>query len=255
MSKRVKKADFVETAKKAIETENWNLLIENARAFMDHIGRPLSIEEFKNVCGIHITEKHTGKMTGMFSLSTSCLMNEECKKHMAVKGAICEHCFANSLLKQRKTMRPALQQNFKILNAIVIPVELWPILNVRFFRTESFGDLGSAVHCMNYFNFMYRNPETKFGAWTKNYKFVKAAIEEYGYKKPKNVQLVIGSLFLNIQLNIKLFPYADKVFTVYDKEYLEKHTEIIINCGKRHCLSCLNCYRDNDVIYINELLK
>ena len=255
MSKRVKKADFIETAKKAIENENWNLLIENALAYMDHIGRPLSIDEFKNVCGIHITEKHTGKMTGMVSLSTSTLENKECECHAAVKGSICEHCFARNLLNQRKSMNPALEQNYLILNSVVIPVELWPLLNYRFFRNESFGDLGSTTHCMNYFNFMYRNPETKFGAWTKNYKFVKAAIEEYGYKKPKNVQIVVSSLFLNIQLNIKLFPYADKVFTVYSKEYLKEHPEIKVNCGKKHCLSCLNCYRDNDVIYINELLK
>lgn len=255
MSKRVKKADFVEIAKKAIESENWNLLIENARAYMDYIGRPLSIDEFKNVCGIHITEKHTGKMTGMLSLSTSCIENQECKRHMSVEGSICEHCFANSLLKQRKTMRPALQQNFKILNAVVIPVELWPILNVRFFRTESFGDLGSATHTMNYFNFMYRNSATSFGMWTKNYKFIRAAIEEHGYKKPKNVKIVVSSLFLNIQLNIKLYKYADKVFTVYSREYVKEHPEIVINCGKRHCLSCLNCYRDNEIVYINELLK
>ena len=38
-------------------------------------------------------------------------------------------------------------------------------------------------------------------------------------------------------------------------KYLKEHPEIKINCGKRHCLSCLNCYDDNDIIYINELLK
>lgn len=141
MSKRVKKSDFYEIAKNAIQNEDWTTLINNALAFKNHIGRPLSIDEFKNVCGIHITEKHTGKMTGMLSISTSCIENAECKRHMSVEGSICKHCFANSLLKQRKTMWPALQQNFKILNAVVIPVELWPILNVRFFRTESFGDL------------------------------------------------------------------------------------------------------------------
>lgn len=252
---KMKKSDFYEIAKNAIQNEDWTTLINNALAYMAMIKRPLSIDEFKNVCGIHITEKHTGKMTGMLSISTSCIENAECKRHMSVEGSICQHCFANSLLKQRKTMRPALQQNFKILNAVVIPVELWPILNVRFFRTESFGDLGSAVHCMNYFNFMYRNPETKFGAWTKNYKFVKAAIEEHGYKKPKNVQIVVSSLFLNVQLNIKLFPYADKVFTVYDKEYLKGHPEVKINCGKRSCLACNRCYRKDSEVYINELLK
>lgn len=255
MSKRVKKADFIETAKKAIESENWDLLIENARAYMHHIGRPLSIKDFRDVCGIHITTEHTGKMTGMVSLSTSTLKNKECECHAKVAGSICEHCFARNLLNQRKSMNPALEQNYLILNSVVIPVELWPLLNYRYFRNESFGDLGSTTHTMNYFNFMYRNPETKFGAWTKNYKFVKAAIEEYGYKKPKNVKIVVSSLFLNIQLNIKLFPYADKVFTVYTRQYLKEHPEITINCGKRHCLSCLNCYEDNEIVYINELLK
>lgn len=255
MSKRVKKADFVDTAKKAIENRDWNVLISNALAFKNHIGRPLSIKEFREVCGIHITTEHKGKMSGMVSLSTSTLENKECECHASVKGSICEHCFARNLLNQRKSMNPALEQNYLILNSVVIPVELWPLLNYRFFRNESFGDLGSTTQCMNYFNFMYRNSETSFGMWTKNYKFIRAAIEEHGYKKPENVQIIVSSLFLNIQLNIKLYKYADKVFTVYDKAYLKEHPEIKINCGKKHCLSCLNCYRDNDVIYINELLK
>lgn len=252
---KMKKSDFYEIAKKAIEDKDWILLINNARAFMEHIGRPLSIKEFREVCGIHITTEHTGKMSGMVSLSTSTLENKECECHAKVAGSICEHCFARNLLNQRKSMNPALEQNYLILNSVVIPVELWPLLNYRFFRNEAFGDLGSVTHTMNYFNFMHRNSSTRFGMWTKNYKYIRETIEKHGYKKPKNVQIVVSSLFLNIQLNIKLFPYADKVFTVYDKEYLEKHPEIIINCGKRHCLSCLNCYEDNEIVYINELLK
>lgn len=138
---RKSKAYFEAIAQEAIKSENWDLLIENGRAYLEYTGRPMSIKEFKKIMGVHIATDHDGKMTGIVSISTSVKLNEDCAKHAQVDGSICKYCYAGAILDRRKNMNPALEQNFKILNSVVIPVDLWPLLNIRYFRNESFGDL------------------------------------------------------------------------------------------------------------------
>ena len=75
-----------------------------------------------------------------------------------------------------------------------------------------------------------------------------------GYKKPENLNIIISSLFINKQLNISNYNFADKVFTVYDKKTATDRN-ININCGARDCSTCLKCYTKNDIKVINELLK
>ena len=54
------------------------------------------------------------------------------------------------------------------------------------------------------------------------------------------------------------FDFIDFVFTVYSASYALENN-ININCGAKHCLTCLKCYkgmnRNKSVIYINEILK
>ena len=66
--------------------------------------------------------------------------------------------------------------------------------------------------------------------------------------------IIVSSLFLNTPIDINAWWFADKVFTVYTKDYIEEH-HIEINCGAKACLRCMLCYKHNDVKYINEVLK
>ena len=46
---------------------------------------------------LHITTNHTGKMTGMQSLSTSCKTNPNCAKYSKVEGSVCQKCYGRNL--------------------------------------------------------------------------------------------------------------------------------------------------------------
>lgn len=75
-----------------------------------------------------------------------------------------------------------------------------------------------------------------------------------GYKKPANLNILISALYINKSIDINKFPFADKIFTVYDKKYISDNN-ITVNCGARDCSTCLKCYTKNPVKYINEMLK
>ena len=62
------------------------------------------------------------------------------------------------------------------------------------------------------------------------------ALETMKIKKPKNVNIIYSSMFINKQVECD-YPFVDKIFTVYDKDYI-KDNKININCGGRSCLSC-----------------
>ena len=254
IGKVLKAADYKKMAIRAVEDGNFEEAFKAAEKYIDLIERPLTYDELKKMCGVHVTVNHTGKMSGMVSISTYCGENPYCLQHSNVCGSICEHCFAQTLTKCHTSMVKPLSLNLKILSSVIIPAKVWPLLNVRFFRFESFGDLASVVQVINYFNLCRRNPETKFALWTKNYKFIKEAIEA-GNTKPDNLVIIVSSLMMNIQLRKELYPYADKIFTVYESEEAAAKNNACINCGKRHCLTCGRCYRKDTETYVNELLK
>lgn len=251
---KLKMSQIKNLINEAIAAGDYEAVLKLAEEALNRKNRPFTIDECKEFLGIHITVKHTGKMSGMFSISTLCEENPKCKEHAAVKGSICEHCFAMSLVNMRKSMKKPLKQNSDILNNIVIPVNYWPALNVRLFRFESFGDLASDTQVINYVNLCKRNPDTKFALWTKNYRFIKEAIDA-GNEKPENLVIIVSSLMLNVQLQKRFYPYADKIFTVYENEEAAAANNACINCGKRHCLTCGRCYRKDTETYVNELLK
>lgn len=220
--------------------------------------KKVTLSNAKKEIGLHFTTNHSGKMEGMLSLSTCCANNETCKRRAAVKGSICSHCYAMRQMKVYKNMIGCLTKNFDVLSSSVIPVDRMPILNCLVFRFESFGDLGNVNQVKNYFNLCYKNPNVRFALWTKNLWFVKQAIED-GYEKPSNLTIVFSAMFVNqiIKLDrIKAaFPFVDKVFQVFDNEYIENN-DIVINCGANNCFTCQKCYhKDNGIDVINEKLK
>lgn len=206
-----------------------------------------------------ITWNHGGKMEGMISLSTSPLVNEYCRKRSENDKLVCKHCFSMNLQKMRKELREKLLRNTDLLTSVIVPVDEMPLLNVAYFRLESFGDLQPGrkgeIQITNYFNLCNKNKHVSFALWTKN-PFVIAAAIKNGLKKPGNLIVIYSSPCLNTQIDIeklvKVYPFIDKVFTVYDKDHAGN---VEINCGANHCMSCLKCYKKRTTKIIREKLK
>ena len=106
---------------------------------------------------INIT-KHTGKMEGIPSISTSCILNARCQKRVDCNKSICHNCFAHSYMKFRKELREAMERNFHILTErLLTKKEIEDLkINSSFFRLEAFGDLNNNIQLINYINICRR---------------------------------------------------------------------------------------------------
>lgn len=220
-------------------------------------GEKLTAEDRIILCSAidnSICKNHTGKMENLWSVSTSVMLNEQCRKNAQNKDFICSHCYAISLLKMRHSLEDKLSINHQLYTSCVLPVDCLPQLNCLYFRFESFGDLNNETQVINYFNICRKNKHVKFALWSKNPQFIEQAINE-GHKKPKNLVIVYSSPILNIKADaiMKKYSFIDKVFTVYDSKTI-KEQDITINCGGNACFSCLRCYASREKI-INEKLK
>lgn len=210
-----------------------------------------SITAFEKRTGIHFTRKHTGKMSGMISLSTSVKDNPICKARAAVPGSICSHCYAAKQMEYYPGMRAAMKRNLDILSTTII--DSWPEIDpgkYPYFRIESFGDLMNVTQAINYINLAASNPDIKFAWWTKNPQFIAQAIAA-GHKIPKNLVIVQSSCFVN-HADAAAYDFINHVFTVYDKGHAG---DVNINCGARNCKTCGRCYSKRTGKNVNELLK
>ena len=201
-------------------------------------------------------KNHTGKMAGMWSLSSSVLMNPHCQKRAENPNCICHYCYAGRMLAMYKTLESKLAKNTELLTKTLISEAFMPRLNCIFFRFEAFGDLNNETQVMNYFNLCHANPFTRFALWTKNPWIIQSAIEQ-GAVKPENLNIIYSSPALNCRADnmLNLYPFIDKVFTVWTKDYLANHPEIKINCGKRKCMECGLCYLKNNIVFVDEIKK
>lgn len=205
---------------------------------------------------LHITKKHTGKMEGMQSISTLSFNNPLCQKNKKIEGSICQKCYVVKALRYKNNQK-AFIENAEILTKNKIPLEFLPIINAAYFRFEAFGELINETQLINYINICKKNKNTSFALWTKNYKMILDFFNKH--KAPNNLTILLSSLFINNPLNIENFKHLKiknlKVFSVYDKEYIQNNN-IKINCGSKKCITCLKCYKKNDKTeYINEVLK
>lgn len=213
-----------------------------------------TVESFKKEFGVHICTNHTGKMTGFASLSTSPIVNTFCQNRSKCKGSICAMCYSMKMQKMYSELDKVLIKNHRVLTSQIIPVEKMPIMNYLMFRLEAFGDVQNETQIINYFNLCKRNPRVQFTIWTKNTAIFKRVFEN-GNRKPKNLIIIVSSPMMNTALKIENYPFADKVFTVYEKDYA-LNNGIKINCGSKSCAACGMCYnKNNRTVYVNELLK
>lgn len=199
------------------------------------------------------TYKHTGKMEGMTSLSTYFGKNPFCLAHREIKGSICEKCFVPSALRFKNNDGKYIE-NYNILTSREITTDEIKSLkfdNLRFVRLEAFGDIANAQQMENYVKICNYYKDTRFTLWTKNPLQVNLGLH---HEKPKNLTIILSSLMINKEVDASGWWFVDKVFTVYDKKYIEENN-VKINCGARDCLGCMKCYKKNNIKKINEVLK
>jgi hypothetical protein len=205
-----------------------------------------------NYSPIHVSDSMSGKMSGIPSISTSCLVNPICQQRMKDGSSICAHCFAETTLRRYTAAGKAMESNFYLLSESVLPLDLLPVFaNVAIVRIESFGDVANINQAINYANICKVNPSVMFAWWSKNMPIIKKAFDIVG--KPSNVVMVESSEKLN-HAKAKSNEYVDKVFTVYDKQTIADEN-IEINCGARCCATCRNCYRKDSADMVKEQLK
>ena len=202
-----------------------------------------------NLSPVHVSDGMTGKMKGIPAIRTCCSVNPICIARMQNGNSVCAHCFAETTMKMKPTVRDATTSNFYLLTESILDLDLLPRFgNVRIVRIESFGDVANVNQAINYLNICRVNPNQVFAWWSKNMNIIKTAIELVG--KPENVILVESAPILDAEIEPSN-EYVDKTFTVYHK----KDDDAFINCGGRSCVTCQRCYHKETETKIREALK
>lgn len=213
--------------------------------------------EFERETGLHICTNHTGKMKGMWSLSTSPL-NPICEARSRDPESICSKCYSRNMQEMYSELSKCLLKNAEILTGRILEPDEMPKLGNKLgmFRFEAFGDATSELQIVNNFHITEANPDVHCALWTKNPEFIKRAMENYGITKPENLVIIGSSSKINVpQMDYQKYDFIDYIFTVYDKPFIAEHN-IDINCGGRSCRSCKKCYLKTHTEYeIREQLK
>ena len=123
-----------------------------------------------------------------------------------------------------------------------------------YFRFESFGDLNNDIQLTNYMNIAKTFKNCNFALWTKHYNLLLTWLKNH--KAPKNIRLILSSPKINGSINDMLLD----VFKKYHKNTISFNVtsnkkDSNINCGKRKCINCLNCYKKGVANNVLELLK
>lgn len=222
-----------------------------------NIKNPSIADEIKVINMLNITTL-SGKLTGFFSVNSSPACNERCKARAKNPKLVCNKCYAFSTINRYKGTYLALEYNTLILSNHLFSVDTLRILALPttngFFRLESHGDVVNVTHARNYIRLVKTHNYLKFTVWSKNLDLWRDAFILEG--KPDNLKFIASSPEVN---KIMIVPndckwFVNKVFTVFTKKFARENN-IDINCGSRCCATCLLCYSDNNVFYINELLK
>ena len=260
--------DNNDTAAATISNFFSQMSIDHFTEYLKDISRyktSVTHERYKTILNYLFCDDHTGKMQGMISCSTFVKYNAFClARRNNCPGCICDHCFAYDQTSAYITQAEKLKKAHVFLTTIELSEKDIPDIDINkypFFRFESFGDIANVLQFKNYCTIAGKLDQL-CTLWTKNPGIVQAAIND-GVIIPDNLRIGLSSLYVNkpeIE-KAKRYPFIRFVFTVYDHEYAAAHN-IDINCGARHCLSCMNCYGEHlnnygngNVLVINELLK
>lgn len=211
----------------------------------------------------HITiSDHQGKMTLIPSISTNKWMNEQCKRmsESCNPDCICTHCYVDKTMAMYPRLEGSLTNNTEILAKRELTTsEIREIakyfLNVAIARFESFGDLNNETQLLNYIRIARAARHTKFALFTKQYKIVLDYFKS-GRKFPDNVTLILSSPFIDHVLHNSFIDqfkqYHRRVITF---TVTRDKTNPKINCGKRRCVECRNCYDARNPKDVIEYIK
>jgi hypothetical protein len=156
-------------------------------------------------------------------------------------------------------LEKSLENNTAILTRELTFSEIKEIakcfLNTSIVRFESFGDLNNETQLLNYIRIARAARHTRFALFTKQYSIVRKYFES-GKRFPDNVTLILSS------------PFIDHVLTEsFVDAFKQYHRRVItftvtrdkdnpgINCGKRRCIECRNCYDAKNPKSVIELIK
>ena len=149
---------------------------------------------------LSVSQGLTGKMAGMSAITSSMLCNEYCEKLRSIPGTVCGKCYTLKYLQSRPSVDKCYRENTELLTKSVIPIHQLPFINAAMCRLETFGDIVNATHLQNYINLRKKNSHCMFSLFTKNYTVVFQYFKTH--KQPKNLSIVISSLFLNEPFDI-----------------------------------------------------
>ena len=193
--------------------------------------------------------EHQGKMTLIPSISTNKRLNEHCKamSESCNPDCICTHCYVDKTMAMYPKLEGSLTNNTNILaKRELTSSEIKEIakvfINTSIVRFESFGDLNNETQLLNYIRIARAARHTRFALFSKQYKVILDYFKS-GKRFPDNVTLILSSPFIDHVLHssfvdqFKQYHRRVITFTVTrDKE------NPAINCGKRRCVECRNCY-------------
>lgn len=206
--------------------------------------------------------KHTddSKMDCMLSISTNKFLNANCKALYEKQGTICQHCYVDKFMKQYKDIEHCLTHNTEILTNRILTIDELNYFckvfqNQQIVRFEAFGDLINETQLINYNNIAKTCKKTKFALFTKHYNIVLRYLKS-GHKLSNNIRLVLSSVYLDSELNVMLL----NVFKKYHSNTItftvtKDKNNPSINCGKKHCIDCRNCYDNKKPVNVIELIK
>lgn len=218
---------------------------------------PITKEILESLC-----LNHSGKMSGMVSISTSVLLNKICQFRQQQPGSVCGKCYSQAYNMYRHSLAAKLEKNHHLYTEKIIPYSLIPILNYSYVRFEAFADLNNVTQAINYLNIVKKNKHCNFAIWSKNPGILYAAYKKFHFKRFKNLIVNYSSEFINKPNTeiVKQFIMKDgksminHVFTVFTAAYAIANN-IVIHCGNSICIQCLRCYMRKSGVYVNEILK
>jgi hypothetical protein len=132
-----------------------------------------------------------------------------------------------------------------------LPIDQIPVINARFARLQSFGELISRQHAEKLAAIARANPGTSFSLWTKRPQIARLV------SWSENVILVYSVAMIDPPDSALRVPKGfHKVYAVYSKGSGQTPCGRDPATGKdRPCLSCIRCYvKDNGQDVIRQLL-
>lgn len=206
---------------------------------------------------IFVTTKHTNKMEDMFSINTSTVKNEFCRK-AGKTDTICKLCYARNLEKfygHGNGFIQSYKNNGDLLSKGLLSDEdvqnvIKKLKKKDIIRFHAYGELINIVHLYNYIKIVNAAPDKIFALWSKRTDLIKKLTPDI---KPKNLITIYSTPRIDV-INPPIPTGFDKVFTVYSRKFA-KGNDIDINCGGNNCFTCRRCYTVGEPKFINELIK